>query len=135
VIGGIVGVVVGGAVVSPGLVRRGQTWLPASFLGDLRDDEPTPVTLQVVRADGFREFIDQRVVFLMKMGDSNVVALDSTCSHLGCRVTWDPEAKLLKCPCHNGAFDSNGEVKSGPPPTPLTSLATRIDGGRVMVQI
>jgi hypothetical protein len=26
-------------------------------------------------------------------------------------------------------------VKAGPPPTPLMPLATRIDGGRVLVQI
>ena len=134
-IGGIIGVVLGGAVLSPSLIRRGLTWHPATNLRDLRDDEPTPVMLRVERADGFRDGVDQRVVFLVKTGESTVVALDSTCSHLGCRVAWDPEAKLLKCPCHGGVFDRSGVVKAGPPPGPLMPLTTRIDDGRVLVQI
>ena len=134
-ISGIIGVVLGGAVLSPRLVRRGKEWLPASNLRDLRADELTPVMLRVVRTDGFRDVVDQRIVFLLKTGDSNVVALDSTCSHLGCRVAWDPGAQLLKCPCHGGVFDRSGVVKAGPPPAPLMPLTTRIEKGRVLVQV
>jgi len=74
-------------------------------------------------------------VFLVKTSDTEVTALDSTCTHLGCRVTWDVAAQQLKCPCHGGAYDKFGAVKSGPPPSPLAKMATRIDGDDVLVQL
>ena len=43
-----------------------------------------------------------------------MTALDPTCTHLGCRVSWDSEAKELRCPCHGGTYDHLGVVKGGP---------------------
>ena len=87
-----------------------------------------------VRTDGYRDVVDRRTVFLVKTG-GNVVALDSTCTHLGCRVSWDPNAQQLQCPCHGGVFDRTGAVKAGPPPAPLAKLVTRIEDDRVLVQV
>ena len=134
-IAGVLGVVLGGAVLSPRLAGREEDWFPAATLGTLRDNEPKAVSLRVARQDGYREVVDRRTVFLVKTGDAQVTALDSTCTHLGCRVSWDPEAKLLKCPCHGGVYDRTGAVQAGPPPAPLPSMATRIEGDRVLVQI
>jgi Rieske Fe-S protein len=65
-----------------------------------------------------------------------VTALDSTCTHLGCRVSWNSETQQLKCPCHGGTYDRSGQVTSGPPPAPLARFATRVEqDGRVMVQL
>jgi len=110
-------------------------WLPASSILDLKDNEPTPITLTVSRLDGFREVIDRKTIFLVKTGDAQVAAMDSTCSHLGCLVAWDAQAQLFKCPCHGGVYDRTGAVKDGPPPQALTKLSTRIDNGRVLVQV
>ena len=51
VIGGILGVLGGGAVLSS-TIRRQEDWLAASALHDLPDNEPTAVTLSVMRVDG-----------------------------------------------------------------------------------
>ena len=67
--------------------------------------------------------------------EAEVIALDSTCTHLGCRVSWDAEAKLLRCPCHGGVYDTTGAVKAGPPPRALARLMTRIEDGQVQVQL
>jgi Rieske Fe-S protein len=134
-IGGTLAFVLGGAVVSPGLTRREERWLPAGTLSDLPQDEPKPVMIRVARQDGYTQVVDRRTVFLVKTGDAEVKALDSTCTHLGCRVSWDPAAKELKCPCHGGVYDATGAVKSGPPPAPLATLETRIDGNQVLVQV
>ena len=135
VIGGTVGVILGGAILSPLFRSREENWLTAANLTDLPDDRPTAVTLRVAREDGYNQVIDRRTVFLVKTGETEVTALDSTCTHLGCRVSWDAETQELKCPCHGGVYDSTGAVKSGPPPAPLPRLTTRIEGDRVLVQL
>ena len=135
VIGGTIAVIMGGAVVSPVFGRRVENWLPAGNLADLPDNRPTPVTIRVAREDGYNQVIDRRTVFLVKTGESQVTALDSTCTHLGCRVSWDAEAQVLLCPCHGGVYDATGAVKAGPPPAPLATLSTRIDGNQVLVQL
>jgi Rieske Fe-S protein len=133
VIGGTLAVLLGGAVVGPSFLRRREAWLKAGMLDALTDDEPTPVTLRISKQDGFTRTVERYVVFLVKSGE-RVTALSSTCTHLGCRVSWDSEAKQLKCPCHGGVYDRTGAVIAGPPPAPLAPIATRVDGDQVFIQ-
>jgi menaquinol-cytochrome c reductase iron-sulfur subunit len=134
IIGAILGVIGGGAILSS-TARKQDDWTPASSLLDLPDNQPTPVTLTVSRLDGFREVIQRKTIFLVKTQDAQVAAIDSTCTHLGCLVAWDAEAQVFRCPCHGGIYDRTGAVKDGPPPMPLSKIATRIDGERVLVQV
>lgn len=133
VIGGILGVLGGGAILSSA-VRRQEDWLAVSALHDLPDNQPTPVTLSVMRMDGYREALVQRTIFLVKTGESEVAALDATCTHLGCLVAWDAQSQVFRCPCHGGVYDRGGTVTEGPPPDPLMKVATRVEGDRVLVQ-
>ena len=133
VIGGTLAVLVGGAVVGPSFLRRRETWLKAGTLDALNEDEPTPVMVRVSKQDGFTQTVERYVVFLVKSGE-RVTALSSTCTHLGCRVSWDFEAKQLKCPCHGGVYDRTGAVIAGPPPAPLATVITRVDGDQVFIQ-
>ena len=135
VLAGTVGVVLGGAVVSPGLARREEQWLPAGLVNELIPNQPTPVMLRVARQDGYAQVIDRRTVFLVRTADTQVTALDSTCTHLGCRVSWDAQAEELVCPCHGGRYDRTGRVTAGPPPAPLTSLETQVMDGAVRVRV
>jgi menaquinol-cytochrome c reductase iron-sulfur subunit len=135
VITAVVGVVVGGAILSPAFGRRRQNWLTAASFTDIPENRPLPVTIRVAHADGYNQVVERRTVFLVKTGESDVTALDSTCTHLGCRVGWDAEAKVLRCPCHGGIYDTTGAVKAGPPPQPLTRLVTRVEDGQVQVQL
>ena len=135
VITGTVGALLGGAVVSPRLLGRKEDWLPATSIDHLQEHEPVAVTLRVARQDGYREIVDRKTVFVVKRGASDVIALDSTCTHLGCRVRWDPDQRLLVCPCHGGVYDPTGAVISGPPPAPLRKMTARVDGNLVLVQI
>ena len=134
-IGATLGVILGGAIITPGLGRRQENWLPAASLRDLPQDEPTAITLRVTRNDGYVQVVDRRTVFLVRTGEAQVTALDSTCTHLGCRVSWNADAKELRCPCHGGRYDKTGAVKAGPPPAPLAMLTTKVDGDQVLVQV
>jgi len=46
----------------------------------------------------------------------------ATCSHLNCTVNYQPEANRIFCACHEGCFDTDGQVLSGPPPLPLRTF-------------
>ena len=133
-IGATVAFVVSRTVVGSAFGAKQTNWWPAADVADLIDGEPTPVTIRRAQTDGYRQTVNREVVFLIKTNDQ-VTALSSTCTHLGCRVSWDAEAALLKCPCHGGRFDRNGVVKAGPPPAPLAKFPTRIESGRVMVEL
>ena len=60
-------------------------------------------------------------------------AISLVCTHLSCTVVWNPEKKEFHCPCHDGLFDANGKVLSGPPPAPLQQWKVKVDGEKVFV--
>jgi menaquinol-cytochrome c reductase iron-sulfur subunit len=135
-LGGSLAFLLGGAAAAPAFRRRALNWWPAgTSIDDLSDNEPVPVMVRVTREDGYAQAVDRQVVFLVKTGGTSVTALSSTCTHLGCRVSWDASSETLKCPCHGGVFDRTGAVKGGPPPAPLATHAARIEGDQILVQL
>ncbi len=52
--------------------------------------------------------------------DGEIVVLDLTCTHLGCRVTATESG--FACPCHGSRFDERGSVLTGPAKRPLRRL-------------
>ena len=56
VLAGTLGLVLGGAVVSPGLARRGEQWLPAGPVNDLIPNQPMPVMLRITRREIEKNF-------------------------------------------------------------------------------
>jgi menaquinol-cytochrome c reductase iron-sulfur subunit len=134
-IGAIVAFIIGSTTLAPSFSARDDTWLRAIELDALPENQPIPVTLRVSRSDGYSQVVDRTVVYLVRTGDQNVRALHSTCTHLGCRTSYDRKSKLILCPCHGGVYDVEGHVVSGPPPAPLPTLSTRIEDGQVLVQV
>jgi menaquinol-cytochrome c reductase iron-sulfur subunit len=135
VMGATIAYVFGGAILAPSFGRREESWLKAASIDALRDNEPVAVTLRIARQDGYAQIVDRTVVYLVKTGEQEVRALQSTCTHLGCRTSYDRRTKRILCPCHGGVFDAEGRVLEGPPPAPLPTLATRVEDGEVLVQI
>lgn len=60
-------------------------------------------------------------------------AFSAVCTHLTCTVTYDDRVENIYCPCHNGRFDLNGNVISGPPPKPLEMFEVNIRGQEIIV--
>ena len=54
--------------------------------------------------------------------EAEFLALSSVCPHLGCRVHWEGAQERFFCPCHNGAFDRQGNATEGPPLAASQSL-------------
>ncbi|HUP23893.1 MAG TPA: Rieske (2Fe-2S) protein [Thermoanaerobaculia bacterium] len=70
--------------------------------------------------------------------DDSIVALSSTCPHLGCQVHWEPQNDRFFCPCHNGVFDPSGKAISGPPADAGQSLLqypVRVDRGMLFIEV
>jgi Rieske Fe-S protein len=134
-IGATVAFIAGATTLAPSFSRRDGTWLHATELESLPENQPVPVTLRVTRNDGYSQVVDRTVVYLVRTGDQDVRALHSTCTHLGCRTSYDRKTKRILCPCHGGMFDIHGNVLGGPPPAPLPSLTTKVVDGNVLVQV
>lgn len=43
-----------------------------------------------------------------------VAPFQPTCSHLGCKLSWNEDENSWDCPCHGSRFDKNGKVLQGP---------------------
>ena len=44
------------------------------------------------------------------------------CSHLGCSIAFNKDAKTFDCPCHGSRFHIDGTVLRGPAANPLSHL-------------
>ncbi len=63
----------------------------------------------------------------------NLVAVNPTCTHAGCKVGWTAENQFL-CPCHQSAFAGDGKVLQGPAAKPLATYVVKIEGDGVLVK-
>ena len=66
-------------------------------------------------------------ILVFEDGQQKLRALDARCTHEGCTVRYVPGESLIWCACHNGKFDLDGRVLSGPPPRPLAQFSCQRD--------
>ena len=80
---------------------------------------------------------------IVKFGDSPVLlvrlnvtewrAFSAVCTHLSCIVQYEPERARIWCACHNGVYNLQGQVVSGPPPRPLQAYVVHIREDDVVI--
>lgn len=67
-------------------------------------------------------------------GQSQIVALRTVCTHLGCTPNWLEAEQKYKCPCHGSGFYKDGINFEGPAPRPLERYAISLgDDGNLLV--
>ena len=74
-----------------------------------------------------------RPVLLIRSGETEWRAFSAVCTHLNCTVQYREDAHTIWCACHNGTYDLNGSVISGPPPRPLDEFVVHLRGEEVFV--
>ncbi|MEA5571171.1 ubiquinol-cytochrome c reductase iron-sulfur subunit [Calothrix sp. UHCC 0171] len=65
---------------------------------------------------------------------NNIVAVNPTCTHKGCKVDWKATENKFLCPCHQSAFAGDGKVLEGPATKPLATYAVKIEGDAVFAK-
>lgn len=126
--------IIGGALVALGIgsaipvveyvrtpVRSGGGGGARVLVGELADLPP---------GAGMKAALEDQPVLVLNVGGT-VKAFSAICTHLGCIVFWNEGGGYIQCPCHDGRFDTNGQVISGPPPAPLPEIPVAVEGGRI----
>ncbi len=70
---------------------------------------------------------------LVRTPQGELKAFSAVCTHLSCTVQYDEASSVIWCACHNGKFDLNGQVISGPPPRPLEAYHVSVSGDDIVV--
>jgi len=88
-------------------------------------------TLQVGAARFIRHGTEP--FFVVRANETQVLALSAICTHLRCVLEWDEASSSILCPCHDGAFDRNGNALSGPPTRPLPQYRAEVRADEIIV--
>ncbi len=70
---------------------------------------------------------------LVHLEDGRFVAYSAVCTHEGCWVDYQPETKMLVCPCHGSVFDpvEKGAIVTEPAIVPLPEIEVKVTGKNV----
>lgn len=88
-------------------------------------DAPTSPNSAFIMADGGGDNAAGDLAFggfVSKDQAGKVQVFAQNCSHLGCSVALNAQAKTLDCPCHGSRFNLDGSVNHGPAQYPLSHL-------------
>jgi len=115
-------------------------WIAISFLKPRRRD--VGAAEGIVVAGAVDDFEPGTVTafpagrfYLARLADGGFLALDRTCTHLGCTVPWMADEGRFTCPCHASTFDITGEVLGPPATRPLDLYPVRIENDIVKVVV
>ena len=115
-----------------------KRWFKLGEISAFEAGVPTRVDVPETVTDAWLENRVVRTVWVYREDGSTFTAYNGRCTHLGCSYRFDDaadphyhhEAKVFHCPCHHGIFDpKTGAVLRGPPPRPLDTLPTKLEGG------
>jgi len=129
-IGGVIGLAVGlpalAYLLDPAFKTASkETWVTVAKLTDIPIGKPYQFSFTQVQVNGWERTSTSHGGFVVRKSDNptDMLILNSRCTHLGCTVNWRPDAQAFVCPCHDGKFGTDGKVLGGPPPRPLDTFA------------
>ena len=108
-----------GFAVTDSVKEEKWKWVDVGALSDFPDGKTTSIAVS-----GPSRESDRRA-FVSRKG-SDIHAIWNRCAHLGCPVAYIEAADGYVCPCHGGAYDSQGRVTGGPPPRPLDRFDIKV---------
>ena len=120
--------------VGPSFEKEKSKWIEVDP-EDVQDEAASfaRVVLEYETKDGWLTNNTRALAYVKRTKEDEVIAISAGCTHLGCIVTWDEDQQIFKCPCHDGRYDAEGRVISGPPPAPLKRHIAKIEDGKILL--
>jgi menaquinol-cytochrome c reductase iron-sulfur subunit len=127
----VVGLPLIGFVIAPLFRKVPEQWVTLGKVDDFQIGKT--VTVPVVDSSSlpWAGITAKNAIWLRRESATSFIAFSANCTHLGCPVRWMEGAELFLCPCHGGAYYSDGSVAAGPPPRPLFRYDVRVENGEV----
>lgn len=72
-------------------------------------------------------------IMVIRISDSQVVALSAICTHAGCAMDYVASQKLLDCGCHGSQFATDGSVLRGPAKRPVRVYTATLANNTITV--
>ncbi len=121
-------------IIGPALNRtKTQDWIRLGPVSKVELKTPTLFKFTVERKTGWIVNEEEISVYVLTDNGRDFIAMSNICTHLGCRVRWISDQEEFFCPCHNGVFDKQGKVVSGPPPRPLDRYEVKVENDQILV--
>lgn len=121
-------------VVGPALREQVADWIRLGSTAKIEIGTPTLFKASIERQTGWIQSTDQIAAYVLTENGRDYVAMSNVCTHLACRVRWVADQEMFLCPCHNGFFDKEGNVVSGPPPEPLERYEVQVENDTIMIK-
>ena len=122
-------------IVGPSLKKEEtQSWINLGSTSKVELGTPSLFKTKIQRQTGWIVNEEQISVFVLTENGRDFQAMSNICTHLGCRIRWIDDREEFFCPCHNGVFDKDGRIVSGPVPRPLDRFETKVENGQLFVR-
>lgn len=122
-------------IVGPSLKKEEtQSWINLGSISKVELGTPSLFKAKIQRQTGWIVNEEQISVFVRTDNGRDFLAMSNICTHLGCRIRWIDDREEFFCPCHNGVFDKDGQIVSGPVPRPLDRFETKVENGQLFVR-
>ncbi len=133
------GMIAGGAAA----LGAGAAAPLTSYVANLRREPPPPrLELDMAKFDvppgGWRLLRYGPIpalLFRTPKPEGKLKVFVATCTHFDCTVSYRPEENRIYCACHEGYYDTDGHVISGPPPRPLRPFFTKLEDGKLIIAL
>lgn len=140
IVAGLIGAVIGipgiAYMISPSAqAGDANAWIDLGPLADYPINVPRLFQFTRTKVNGWERTGMSFGVFVVRQSETGARVFSNICTHLGCHVNWHADVQHYISPCHDGHFDILGKNISGPPPRPLDEFNTKIDGGKLLIQL
>jgi Rieske Fe-S protein len=136
-VGAILGVPIVRYILSPVIRERRpgyESWLSLGPLGQFPEGQTRLATYRSPAATPSDGETANIPCWVRRVDSEKFQVFAINCAHLGCPVRWFPQSGLFMCPCHGGAYYSDGSRASGPPERGLFEYRYKVEQGNLLIQ-
>jgi menaquinol-cytochrome c reductase iron-sulfur subunit len=124
-------------LLSPAIRERGpgyESWLSLGPLAQFPEGETRLANYRNPVANASDGETANIPCWVRRVAGEKFQVFAINCAHLGCPVRWFPQSGLFMCPCHGGAYYSDGSRASGPPERGLFEYHYKVEQGKLLIQ-